>query len=199
MGLPINKLIIATNKNDVLSTFTNNGYIKLKSVKQTISPSMDIQLPSNLERFIYDLFRKNNKLVLSELGKLYKNRRISIKKDKIRQIQNYFKSSSVNEKNTLLTIQEFFCKNKIILDPHTAVGVAGERRIEIKNKPVIYISTAHPAKFPETIAKAIKKKIILPKNHKVLLKSKENYKIINLNYNKIKNYLIKESRFVKNV
>jgi threonine synthase len=199
IGLPIDKLIIATNKNDVLSTFTNKGYIKLKSVKQTISPSMDIQLPSNLERFIYDLFRKNNKLVLSELGKLYKNRRISIKKDKIRQIQNYFKSSSVNEKNTLLIIQEFFCKNKIILDPHTAVGIAAERKIEIKNKPVIYISTAHPAKFPETIAKAIKRKVILPKNHKSLLKSKENYKIINLNYSKIKDYLIKESRFVKNV
>ena len=98
-----------------------------------------------------------------------------------------------------MIIQEFFYKNKIILDPHTAVGVAAERKKEIKNKPVIYISTAHPAKFPETIVKAIKKKINLPKKYKSLLKLKENYKIINLNYNKIKNYLIKESRCVKNV
>ena len=75
IGLPIDKLIIATNENDVLSTFTNKGYIKLKSVKQTISPSMDIQLPSNLERFIYDLFGKNNKLVIDQLGKLYKNKK----------------------------------------------------------------------------------------------------------------------------
>ena len=81
-----------------------------------------------------------------------KIKRIFINKNKIKQIQNYFKSSRVNEKNTLLIIQEFFYKNKIILDPHTAVGVAAERKKEIKNKPVIYISTAHPAKFPETIA-----------------------------------------------
>ena len=199
LGLPIDKLIIATNENDVLSTFTNKGFIKLKYVKQTITPSMDIQLPSNLERFIYDLFRKNNKLVIDQLGELYKNKKIYINKNKIKQIQNYFKSSRVNEKNTLLIIQEFFYKNKIILDPHTAVGVAAERKKEIKNKPVIYISTAHPAKFPETISKAIKKKINLPKKYKSLLKLKENYKIINLNYNKIKEYLINESRFVKNV
>ena len=199
IGLPIDKLIIATNENDVLSTFTNKGYIKLKTVKQTISPSMDIQLPSNLERFIYDLFRKNNKLVIDQLGKLYKNKKIFINKNKIKQIQNYFRSYRVNEKNTLLIMKEFFYKNKIILDPHTAVGIAAERKKEIKNRPVIYISTAHPAKFPETITKVIKKKINLPKKHKSLLKLKENYKIVNLNYNKIKNYLIKESSFVRNV
>ena len=124
-------------------------------------------------RFIYDLFGKNDKLVIDQLGKLYKNKRLLVNKNKIRQIQNHFKSSRVNEKNTLLIIQEFFYKNKIILDPHTAVGVAAVTKKEIKNKPVVYISTAHPAKFPETIFKAIKKKITLPKKHKSLLRSEE--------------------------
>ena len=199
IGLPIDKLIIATNTNDVLSTFTNKGYIKLKSVKQTISPSMDIQLPSNLERFIYDLFRKNNKLVISQLYELYKNKRVSISKNNIKEIQNDFKSSSVNEKSILLTIKELFDKNKIVIDPHTAVGIAAEKKIKIKNKRVVYVSTAHPAKFPEIIAKVIKKKVTLPKRYKSLLKLKENYKIIDMDYNKIRNYLIKESGFVRNV
>ena len=199
IGLPVYKLIIATNENDVLSTFTNNGYIKLKSVKQTISPSMDIQLPSNLERFIYDLYRKNNKLVKEQLKKLYKNKKIFIKKNKVKQIQNHFISHRVNQKNTRLMMKEFFFKKDIILDPHTAVGVVAERAKEIKNKPVIYISTAHPAKFPEIIAKVIKKKVFLPKQYKSLEKLKENYKIINLNYKKVKDYLIKKSKFVKNV
>ena len=137
--------------------------------------------------------------MLHQITKIYKNKRILDNKNKIRQIQNHFKYTRVNEKNTLLAIREFFYKNKIILDPHTAVGVAAVRKKEIKNKPVVYISTAHPAKFPETIFKAIKKKITLPKKYKSLLKLKENYKIINLNYNEIKNYLIKESRFVENV
>jgi len=199
IGLPIDKLIIATNENDVLSTFTNNGYIKLKSVKQTISPSMDIQLPSNLERFIYDLFKKNNKLVKDQLEKLYKNKRIFINKNKIKQIQNYFKSSKVNEKNTLLEIKEFFFKKKIVIDPHTAVGIRAVRNLEIKNKPIIYVATAHASKFPETINKVIKKKILLPEKNKSLLKLKENFKIISLDYSKIKNYLIQKSKFVKNV
>jgi len=199
IGLPIDKLIIATNENDVLSTFTNNGYIKLKSVKQTISPSMDIQLPSNLERFIYDLFKKNNKLVKDQLEKLYKNKRIFINKNKIKQIQNYFKSSKVNEKNTLLEIKEFFFKKKIVIDPHTAVGICAVRNLEIKNKPIIYVATAHASKFPETINKVIKKKILLPEKNKSLLKLKENFKIISLDYSKIKNYLIQKSKFVKNV
>ena len=199
IGLPIDKLIIATNENDVLSTFTNSGYIKLKPVKQTISPSMDIQLPSNLERFIYDLFKRNNSLVTDQLDRLYKNKKIMVNKSYIKQIQNHFKSSKITQKKTLLVIKEFFLKNKIIIDPHTAVGVAAEEKFGIKNKPSIYISTAHPAKFPETLSKVIKKKIILPKKYKSLLKSKENYKIINLNYNKIKDYLIEKSSFVKNV
>ena len=180
IGLPIDKLIIATNENDVLSTFTNKGYIKLKSVKQTISPSMDIQLPSNLERFIYDLFSKNNNLVKDYIKKLYKNKRIFINKNKIKQIQIYFKSSKVDEKETLLAIKEFFIKKKIIIDPHTAVGISAKRNLEIKNKP-------------------IKRKVPLPEKNKSLLKLKENYKIIDSSYNKIKNYLIQKSKFVKNV
>ena len=199
IGLPIDKLIIATNENDVLSTFTNKGYIKLKSVKQTISPSMDIQLPSNLERFIYDLFSKNNNLVKDYIKKLYKNKRIFINKNKIKQIQIYFKSSKVDEKETLLAIKEFFLKKKIIIDPHTAVGISAKRNLEIKNKPTIYIATAHASKFPETINKVIKRKVPLPEKNKSLLKLKENYKIIDSSYNKIKNYLIQKSKFVKNV
>ena len=179
-----------------MQTFTNKGFIKLKSVKSTISPSMDIQLPSNLERYIYELFGKNNKLVINSLNYLYKNKKILINKNHIKKIQKNFKSSKVNEKDTLLTMKDFFTRYKIILDPHTAVGVAAEKKQKIKSLPVIYLATAHPGKFPETINRAIGKKINLPKK---LLNKKEKYKVINLNYNKIKNYMIKQSRFVKNV
>ena len=93
-------------------------------------------------------------------------------------------------------MKDFFTRYKIILDPHTAVGIAAEKKQKIKSLPVIYLATAHPGKFPETINRAIGKKINLPKK---LLNKKEKYKVINLNYNKIKNYMIKQSRFVKNV
>ncbi len=83
IGLPIDKLVIATNENDVLETFTNKGFIELKPVKQTISPSMDIQLPSNLERYIYELFNKNNMLVIKSLNYLYKKKKLKLIKEKL--------------------------------------------------------------------------------------------------------------------
>ena len=199
LGLPIDKLTIATNNNDVLSTFTNKGFIKIKPVKQTISPSMDIQLPSNLERFIYDLYNKNNKLVIEFINQLSKKKIIKIDKKKIIKIKKIFKSSKVNEKETSYTIKNIFNSSNIILDPHTAVGVAAEKGIDINKNPIIYISTAHPAKFSNTIQKIIKQKVNLPQKQKSILKSKENYKVFNLNYIEIKNYLIKESKFIKNV
>ena len=108
--------------------------IKLKNVKQTISPSMDIQLPSNLERYMYDLFSKNNDLVKIKLNELNKNKKVFIDKNKIKEIQNYFKSSKVSEKDTLKTIKVFFNKYDIILDPHTAIGIAADKDKKLSNR-----------------------------------------------------------------
>jgi len=199
LGLPIDKLIIATNENDVLSTFTNKGFIKLKHVKQTITPSMDIQLPSNLERFIYELYNKNNNLVINNLRKLYSRKKLTLNKKILKKIQRNFKSCKISEKETIITMKKIFHDKNIIIDPHTAVGIAAGQKINSTNDPIIYIATAHPSKFPEIVKKTLKKEPNLPKKHKSIYKMKEKYKIINLNYNKIKEYLINESRFVKNV
>ena len=199
IGLPIDKLIIATNENDVLETFTNKGFIKLKPVKQTISPSMDIQLPSNLERYIYDLFNKNNSLVIKNLKNLHKKKKIKINKIKIEKIQKEFQSSRISQKETIKIIQNYYRNNDIVVDPHTAIGMAVDLNKINKDKQIIYISTAHPSKFPDVIKKALGKKINLPRQKKNLLRDKENFKIINNNYNKIKEYIIENSSFIKNV
>ena len=200
IGLPIDKLVIATNENDVLETFTNKGFIELKPVKQTISPSMDIQLPSNLERYIYELFNKNNMLVIKSLNYLYKKKKIKIDKRKINMIKKDFQSFKINQKETIKIIQTFFTNNNIILDPHTAIGLGiNLNNINNKNKQIVYISTAHPSKFPDVIKKVIGKKINLPKDKKKLLNDKENFKVLNYNYNLIKNFIIEESIFYKNV
>ena len=116
IGLQFDKLIIATNSNDILSTFTNKGVIRLKSIKHTITPSMDIQLPSNLERFIFDLFKSKTKKVNKSLKNLFKNKRMDINKEKIKQIQKFFYAKSVSEKETIEMMKEIFIKNKIIID-----------------------------------------------------------------------------------
>ena len=199
IGLQFDKLIIATNSNDILSTFTNKGVIRLKSVKHTITPSMDIQLPSNLERFIFDLFKSKTKNVNKSLKNLFKNKRMDINKEKIKQIQKFFYAKSVSEKETIEMIKEIFIKNKVIIDPHTAVGIAAGRKLNKKKQPIVYISTAHPSKFPDIVKKSINQYPELPRNLIDLYKKKEKYKTIDLNYFKIKDYLLKQSDFISNV
>ena len=199
IGLQFDKLIIATNSNDILSTFTNKGVIRLKSVKHTITPSMDIQLPSNLERFIFDLFKSKTKKVNKSLKNLFKNKRMDINKEKIKQIQKFFYAKSVSEKETIEMMKEIFIKNKIIIDPHTAVGIAAGRKLNKKKQPIVYISTAHPSKFPDIVKKCINQYPELPRNLIDLYKRKEKYKTIDLNYFKIKDYLLKQSDFISNV
>ena len=90
-----------------------------------------------------------------------------------------------------------YCSSHSLSDP--PVGVCAEKNEKHNNTVNVYISTAHPAKFPGTVYKALKKKVNLPCKYNSILKKKENYKIIKLNYNEVKNYLIKKSQFVKNV
>ena len=197
--MPLERLIIATNENDVLSTFSNNGFIKLKKVKETITPSMDIQLPSNLERYIYELLKKKNKLVINNINKLDKIKKIKVSKKELKKIRENFFSKRITEKQTIDTIKEIYQKYNIIVDPHTAVGIAAGKKINKTKKPIVYISTAHPSKFPDTVKKAIGIEPPLPNRHRSLYKKKENYEIIDLNYNNIKKYLLKKSKFAKNV
>ena len=126
-------------------------------------------------------------------------KKLIINKKRLKQIQKDFKSCKINEKETIITMQKIFHDKNIIVDPHTAIGIAAGKKINSINDPIIYIATAHPSKFPEIVKKAIKKEPYLPKKQRSIYKMKEKYKIIDLNYNKIKNYLIKESQFVENV
>ena len=160
---------------------------------------MDIQLPSNLERFIFDLFKSKTKYVNKSLKKLVKYKRMDINKEKIKQIQKFFYAKSVSEKETINMIKEIFIKNKVIIDPHTAVGIAAGRKLNKNKHPIVYISTAHPSKFPDIVKKSINQYPDLPRNLIDLLKRKEKYETIELNYYKVKNYLLKQSNFVKNV
>ena len=160
---------------------------------------MDIQLPSNLERFIFDLFKSKTKKVNKSLKNLFKNKRMDINKEKIKQIQKFFYAKSVSEKETIEMMKEIFIKNKIIIDPHTAVGIAAGRKLNKKKQPIVYISTAHPSKFPDIVKKCINQYPELPRNLIDLYKRKEKYKTIDLNYFKIKDYLLKQSDFISNV
>jgi threonine synthase len=150
----IRKLLLATNTNDILTRFVMHGDYSLGEVKATSSPSMDIQAASNFERYLYYLMdenpvrTKNAMLEFADTGRL----NLSSSCD---HIKRDFVATSASEQDVLETIQRFYKEHCYILDPHTAVGVHAAYIHQQKGIPVICLSTAHPAKFGETVEKAI--------------------------------------------
>ncbi|MGI9571588.1 MAG: threonine synthase [Desulfobulbia bacterium] len=157
----ISKLVLATNSNDILSRFVNEGDYSLGDVVATSSPSMDIQAASNFERYLYYLMDSEPDLVREAMlkfsvdGKLYmQNYLAHIKRD--------FSASSISEDEVQKTIARYYQDYHYILDPHTAVGVRAAEQHRDQGVPMVCLATAHPAKFGATVEQAIGRQPDLP-------------------------------------
>jgi threonine synthase len=155
MGLPIGKLLLATNENNILTRFVNDGDYSLTGVVSTVSPSMDIQVASNFERYLYHLYAENPDKVRNAFTELREKGRISFSDVEMEQVQSSFCSLSVNQADTLETIGSFYRETGYMLDPHTAVGVKAALELFPDDVVRICLATAHPAKFGEAVEKAI--------------------------------------------
>ena len=187
MGLPIDKLIVATNTNDILHRAISKGDYIAKKVSETISPSMDIQIASNFERLIYDISDKDSETTKEIMNKIKVNKYKINEKDLIK-INKDFLSERINEEETLSTIKKIYNKHNLVIDPHTAIGVGALRKLNIKSRSIV-LATAHPCKFPLAIEKAINKTEPLPDELNYILNEKEHYEILDNNVDKIKNYV----------
>ena len=186
IGLPIGKLIVATNKNDILHRAISKGDYKIKKVEETYSPSMDIQIASNFERLLYDLNEKNSEKTHENMKRI-KNNDYHLEDVTIKKINIDFLSERLSEDETLKEIRETYYKNKYILDPHTAIGLGVAKKLKINN--CIVLATAHPAKFPDAIIKSINQKTELPNELLHINNKKENFEIIDNSLEKIKEYI----------
>ena len=187
MGLPIDKLIVATNTNDILHRAISKGDYIAKKVSETISPSMDIQIASNFERLIYDISDKDSETTKEIMNKIKVNKYKINEKDLIK-INKDFVSECINEEETLSTIKQIYNEYNLVIDPHTAIGVGALRKLNIKSRSIV-LATAHPCKFPIAIEKAINKIEPLPDELNYILNEKEHYEILDNNVDKIKNYV----------
>ncbi|HEX2767859.1 MAG TPA: threonine synthase [Geobacteraceae bacterium] len=154
MGLPIGKLLLATNENNILTRFINDGDYSLGNVVQTVSPSMDIQVASNFERYLYYLFDEEPARVREAIAEFAKNGRMAFTDAEMARVRNEFISLSVTEQETLGTIGNFRRETGYLLDPHTAVGVHAALACIAKGETPVCLATAHPAKFGEAVQKA---------------------------------------------
>jgi len=186
MGLPIDKLIVATNQNDILHRAISKGEYISKKVEQTISPSMDIQLASNFERLIYYINNSNSEITAKIMKKI-KDNVYQIEKINLESIQKDFISESCNEKETLDIIKKYYEKSNLILDPHTAVGVGVANKLSLND--CVVLSTAHPCKFPDATENAIKKHENLPKELEHVLNKDENFEVLKNDIEEVKNFV----------
>ncbi len=186
MGLPIYKLIVATNENDILHRAITKGNYISKEVRETLSPSMDIQLASNFERLIYYVNNSNSKKT-AEIMKKVKQNSYQIEKSDLDIIQKDFLSESCNEKETLEIIKKNYEENDIVLDPHTAIGVGAAQKLSLND--CIVLSTAHPCKFPDATNNAINKHEKLPKELQHVLNKNENFKVLKNSKDEVKKFI----------
>ena len=189
MGLPINKLIIATNNNDILKRVLNTGVYKPSKVKHTISPSMDIQVASNFERLIFDACSSDSNETLRLMKDLNEKGQFTLKKENLDKIRESFFSESLSEDETKLVINKIYKKEGILIDPHTAVAIGVANKISLEDDTAV-LATAHPAKFSDVVIKETSIKPDLPENLKKILNQKEKVKILPKDLKKVKDYIM---------
>ncbi len=151
MGLPVGRLLIATNRNDIISRFVHTGVYAAGEVYHTLSPAMDIQIASNFERYLYFLLDQDPAAVRALLEDMTRTGRLSVTGERLAQVRADFDAQAVSDPETLDQIRETFERSGYILCPHTAVGVRAAR-----GRPnMVCLATAHPAKFVEAVQEAI--------------------------------------------
>jgi threonine synthase len=156
MGLPVKKLILATNENNILSRFFNTGVYSIGEVVPTLSPSMDIQVASNFERYLYYRLGKNSAKLCELMNGFMKNKTLTVPGS-----DDLFAAGEAGTAQTLAMIKKCYETESYILDPHTAVGVAVAEKLGRASSPseppvpTICLATAHPAKFNDAIKQAI--------------------------------------------
>ena len=155
MGLPISRMVLATNRNNILSAFFQKGVYERGRVRQTLSPSMDIQVASNFERYLFYRVGKKPAIVRRLMRKFAEKGRLTLRDMESRSRDRLFVAGSCDNAATLAAIRRCYQENRYVLDPHTAVGVSVARRFLRTNEPMICLATAHPAKFEMAVARAL--------------------------------------------
>lgn len=155
MGLPVGKLMVATNENDILHRFFTKGTYHRESIHKTISPSMDICVSSNFERYLFHLAGNDSERLASWMKDFEATHELTVTGDLLRQAQQDFDSARIDTSETLATIKEYSEKYDYVLCPHSAVGVAAIRQLSLVSTATVCLATAHEAKFPDAVSRAV--------------------------------------------
>jgi len=155
MGLPVDRLVVATNVNDILVRAFATGEYALREVVATTSPSMDIQVSSNFERLLFEACDRDGGQVAALMGSLAQSRRFAVSAHALTAMRALFSADRADEQESAATMRTWMREADYCVDPHTAVGLAvAEKEHRDPALPMVVLSTAHPAKFPDAVKAA---------------------------------------------
>ena len=200
MGLPVDKFIVASNRNDILTRFLKTGSLTTAEVQPSLSPSMDIQISSNFERLLFDLYDGDGKAVAEALAEFRKTGRLAPGTARWKKALQLFDGARADDDATLAEIARIHRETGELVDPHTAVGVAAARgMIESgamgdADTPVIALATAHPAKFPDAVEKATGIRPPLPANLADLYEREEHVSVLPNDLSQVRDFVRAHAR-----
>jgi threonine synthase len=175
IGLPVAKLVIGSNRNDILTRFFESGRMEVGPVHPTISPSMDIQISSNFERYLFELVDRDAAAVRETMEAFRRDGRFTIAGDRLARAREVFAAFRLDDAETRRTIADLHRATGMVVDPHTAIGVAAGRDWAATHPdvPVVAMATAHPAKFADAVAAATGSRPAMPPRLALLFERKE--------------------------
>ena len=196
MGLPIERLVIATNENDILARALDNGIFETRRVVATQSPSMDIQISSNFERLLFEVYGRDAAKLRALMASFAQSGKFTIASGPLQAIRDEFDAFSTNEVDCTAEMTRVYRESGYILDPHTAIAVHAARRALARDRatPMIVLGTAHPAKFPDAVEKAIGLRPPLPPHLADLPRRQERFTILPNDQSAVRRFIRERAR-----
>ncbi|MBD9505997.1 threonine synthase [Ensifer sp. ENS10] len=194
MGLPIDKLVIATNENDILARTLKTGRYEMRDVKATTAPSMDIQISSNFERLLFEVSDRDPGEVRAAMDGLKQSGSFTIRDKALKAIRKEFRAGRASEKEVDKTIAKTLEETGYLLDPHSAVGVFVAEKYEKPSAPMVTLATAHPAKFPDAVKSASGIDPALPTWLADLMNREERFDILDADLKSVETFIGERTR-----
>jgi threonine synthase len=199
MGLPVGRLMLATNANDILARTLATGTYEIRAVTPTSSPSMDIQVSSNFERLLFDLYGRDAAAVRRLMANLAQARAFTLEAGPLARLRAEFAGHAVGEDAVAHEIATTWRDAAYLLDPHTAVGVSAGRTLLAREPqtPLIALATAHPAKFPEVVERATGMRPRLPAHLAMLMDRPERFTVLANDQAAVETFIRDRARVVR--
>ncbi|MCU1345666.1 MAG: threonine synthase [Acidimicrobiia bacterium] len=179
MGLPVDQLVVGSNRNDILTRWLETGEMRASGVTPSLSPSMDIQVSSNVERLLFELNGRDGGLTAEQMQRFRATGSLAMEPDQHAAVSNQFSAARLDDEGTLALMGEVYRTNEMLLDPHSAVGLHAARACwRDRSVPMVSMATAHPAKFPDAVHQATGHYPPLPDHLAGLLERPEQFTVL---------------------